>query len=172
MWCFRHENLMTVIHSDQATTYKTKYSQNSSHLYRLMLIKITCNCIIKNFIQLLVRETENITGLNIPGCFLLFFFFLFSFSASLWASLIAQPLKNPPAMWENLVWTLGWKDPLDKGMITNPFRVAPWPFPFCFIIISRWLPCFCSWQQERKKIQSKGWKGAYPNCRLPWKNFS
>ena len=32
------------------------------------------------------------------------------------ASLIAQLLKNPPAMQETLVWSLGWEDPLEEGM--------------------------------------------------------
>ena len=32
-----------------------------------------------------------------------------------WASLVAQLLKNPPAMWETWVWSLGWEDPLEKG---------------------------------------------------------
>ena len=30
-------------------------------------------------------------------------------------SLVAQLVKNPPAMQETLVWLLGWKDPLEKG---------------------------------------------------------
>ena len=30
----------------------------------------------------------------------------------LWAALVAQLLKNPPAMQETLVWYLGWEDPL------------------------------------------------------------
>ena len=34
----------------------------------------------------------------------------------LWrASLIAQLVKNPPAMQETPVWFLGWEDPLEKG---------------------------------------------------------
>ena len=32
-----------------------------------------------------------------------------------WASLVAQLAKNPPAMWETWVRSLGWKDPLEKG---------------------------------------------------------
>ena len=32
-----------------------------------------------------------------------------------WASLIAQLVKNPPAMQETLVQFLGWEDPLEKG---------------------------------------------------------
>ena len=34
---------------------------------------------------------------------------------SLWASLIAQLVKNPPAMQETLVEFLGREDPLEKG---------------------------------------------------------
>ena len=32
-----------------------------------------------------------------------------------WASHVAQLVKNPPAMWETWVQTLGWEDPLEKG---------------------------------------------------------
>ena len=28
---------------------------------------------------------------------------------------MAQLVKNPPAMWETWVWSLGWEDPLEKG---------------------------------------------------------
>ena len=31
-------------------------------------------------------------------------------------SLVAQLVKNPPAMWENWVRSLGWEDPLEKGI--------------------------------------------------------
>ena len=31
-----------------------------------------------------------------------------------WASLVAQLVKNPPAMWETWVWSLGREDPLEK----------------------------------------------------------
>ena len=31
-----------------------------------------------------------------------------------WASLVAQPVKNLPAMWETWAWSLGWEDPLKK----------------------------------------------------------
>ena len=36
------------------------------------------------------------------------------------ASLIAQTVKNLPAMWETWVWSLGWEDPLEKGLATYP----------------------------------------------------
>ena len=37
----------------------------------------------------------------------------------LWASLVAQMVKNPPAMWETWVWSLSWEDPLGKGKATH-----------------------------------------------------
>ena len=36
-----------------------------------------------------------------------------------WASLMAQPVKNLPARWVTWVWSLGWEDPLEKGMATH-----------------------------------------------------
>ena len=36
-----------------------------------------------------------------------------------WASLIAQLVKYPPAMWETWVQSLGWEDPLEKGKATH-----------------------------------------------------
>ena len=35
-----------------------------------------------------------------------------------WASLVAQLVKNPPAMWETWAPSLGWEDPLEKGKAT------------------------------------------------------
>ena len=34
-----------------------------------------------------------------------------------WASLVAWLVKNPPAMQETLVWSLGWEAPLEKGTV-------------------------------------------------------
>ena len=42
----------------------------------------------------------------------------------LWASLVAQMVKNPPAIWETWVWSLGWEDPLEKGMATHSSILA------------------------------------------------
>ena len=36
-----------------------------------------------------------------------------------WVSLVAQTVKNPPAMQETWVWSLGWEDPLEEGMATH-----------------------------------------------------
>ena len=41
--------------------------------------------------------------------------------SSSWAFLVAQLVKNPPAMWETWVGSLGWEYPLEKGKAT-PFQ--------------------------------------------------
>ena len=48
----------------------------------------------------------------------------------IWASLVAQVVKNPPAMWETWVQSLGWEDPLEEGMATHSSVLGwriPWP---------------------------------------------
>ena len=50
------------------------------------------------------------------------------------ASLVVQLVKNPPAMWETWVQSLGWEDPLEKGKATHssilawriPGQYSPW----------------------------------------------
>ena len=41
-----------------------------------------------------------------------------------WASIVAQLVKNPPAMWETCVQSLGWDDPLEKGKATHSSILA------------------------------------------------
>ena len=44
-------------------------------------------------------------------------------------SLVAQLVKNPAAMWETWVLSLGWEDPLEKGTATQSSILAwkpPW----------------------------------------------
>ena len=57
-----------------------------------------------------------------------------------WASLVAQMVKNPPAMWETWVQSLGWEDPLEKGMATYSSILA-WRIP---------------WIEEPGRLQSMG----------------
>ena len=50
-----------------------------------------------------------------------------------WASLVAQLVKNPPAMRETWVRSLGWEDPLEKGTCTHSVMLAwriPWTIPY------------------------------------------
>ena len=45
-------------------------------------------------------------------------------SGSRWASLVAQLVKNLPAMWETWVRSLGWEDPLEKEKATRSSILA------------------------------------------------
>ena len=45
-----------------------------------------------------------------------------------WASLVAQTVKNPPAMWEIWVPSLVWEDLLEMGMETHSSILA-WKIP-------------------------------------------
>ena len=46
-----------------------------------------------------------------------------------WASIVAQLVKNPPAMWETWVQFLGWEDSLEEeGMATHTCILA-WRTP-------------------------------------------
>ena len=50
-----------------------------------------------------------------------------------WPSLVAQVVKNPPALWEISVQSLGWEDPLEKGKATRSSILAwriPWTVQF------------------------------------------
>ena len=46
-----------------------------------------------------------------------------------WASLVDQMVKNPPAVWETWVRSLGWEDPLEEGMATHS-SVLAWRIPW------------------------------------------
>ena len=46
-----------------------------------------------------------------------------------WASLVAHLVKNPSAMRETWVRSLGWEDPLEKGKATH-FSILAWRIPW------------------------------------------
>ena len=55
-------------------------------------------------------------------------------------SMVAQSVKNPPAIRETWVWSLGWEDLLEKGMATHSSMLA-WKIP---------------WTDEPGRLQSMG----------------
>ena len=57
-----------------------------------------------------------------------------------WASLVAKTVRNPPAMRETWVWSLGWEDPLEESMATHSSILA-WRIP---------------WMEEPGKLPSIG----------------
>ena len=46
-----------------------------------------------------------------------------------WASLVAQLVKNPPGMWETWAWSLDWEDSLEKGTATHS-SILTWRIPW------------------------------------------
>jgi len=46
-----------------------------------------------------------------------------------WAYLVAQMVKNPPAMQETWVPSLGWEYPLEKGKATHS-NILAWKIPW------------------------------------------
>ena len=58
----------------------------------------------------------------------------------IWASLVAQTVKNPPAMQETQVRSLSQEDPLEKGMATHS-SILVWRIP---------------WTEEPNGLQSLG----------------
>ena len=52
-----------------------------------------------------------------------------SVPACIWVSLVAQMVKNLPAMQETQVQFLGQEDPLEKGMVTHSSILA-WEIPW------------------------------------------
>ena len=63
------------------------------------------------------------------------------------AFLVAQLVKNPPAMWETWVPSLAWEDPLEEGMATTPV----------------FLPGESLWTEEPGRLQSVGSQGVGHN---------
>ena len=52
------------------------------------------------------------------------------------ASLVAQLVKNPPAMQETWIRSLGWEDPLEKGKATHS-RILAWRIPGLYSLWGR-----------------------------------
>ena len=69
-----------------------------------------------------------------------------------WASLVAQLVKNSPAVWETWVWSLGLEDPLENRRATHSIIFA-WKIP---------------WTEEPSRLQSTGLQ----RVRHDWATFT
>ena len=76
-------------------------------------------CITKRAYSLNVdqRDVNVFIEVKLPGIF------------CSWASLMAQSVKNPPAMRETQLRSLGWEDSLEKGKTTHSSILA-WRIPW------------------------------------------
>ena len=101
------------------------------------------------------------------------------------ASLVAQLVKNPPAMWEIWVLSLGWKDPLEKGKATHSSILAckiPWIIQsmgsylmefsvFCMVFGFQWISfvfCFVLLGQEDPLEEGMATHSSILAWRIPW----
>ena len=64
-----------------------------------------------------------------PHCYQLQQTFIYVGNTNIGASLVAQMVKNPLAMWETWVGSLGWEDLLEEGMAIHSSILA-WRIPW------------------------------------------
>ena len=62
-------------------------------------------------------------------------------------------VKGLPAIWETQVQSLGWEDPLEKGMATH-FSILAWRIP---------------WIEEPSRLQPIGLQRVGHDCTRVWK---
>ena len=72
---------------------------------------------IVNYLILSYAVNQSNDGINMYGL-----------TTQHWTLLVAQMVKNPPAMQETWVPSLGWEDPLEEGMATHSSILA-WRIP-------------------------------------------
>ena len=85
-------------------------------------------------IQMGISEEVDINNRGRGVCVLTIDFKSFIFQvwcdfSALWASLVAQLVKNPPALWVIWVQSLSWEDPLEKRKATHSSILA-WRIPW------------------------------------------
>ena len=66
--------------------------------------------------------------------------FEFLIGETVFETMVAQLVRNQPAVWETWVQSLGWEDLLEKGMATHS-SILSWRIP---------------WTEESGRLQSKG----------------
>ena len=67
-------------------------------------------------------------------------FFNYLWTICIWASVLAQIVKNLPVIWENQIPSLDQEDPVEKGKATHS-NILPWRIP---------------WTENPGKLQSMG----------------
>ena len=126
---------------------RAELSQPAGPLTLGLLFNKDFYCLWKKNVKVLVVQLYltvcNPTGPTEPArllcLFNLLYFWIFVLIIHR-ASLVAQMVKNLPAMQETLVWSLGWEDPLKKGMATHSSTLA-WRIP---------------WTEQPGRLQSMG----------------
>ena len=98
--------------------YNTFKLSNFINIYWLPISQIFGEDLMKHILNLIKR-----------ACYILNLINKYVSFCSFGASLVAQMVKNPPAMRETRVHSLDWEDPLEKGMATHS-SVLAWRIPW------------------------------------------
>ena len=75
--------------------------------------------------------------------------------------LVAQLVKNPPAMRDTWVRSLGWEDPLEKGKATHSSLPSD--------ALSQHLPSYLGFSYLGHGVSLHGCSRKHSSCCLPWK---
>ena len=102
----------------------------------------------------------------------------------IWASLVAQMVKNLPIMWEALARSLGWEEPLENEM-ANHSSILAWRIPcteepdrlqssgILFIHLKKWNNDICSNMGRPRDCHTEQRKSEKPyDMAYIWKLFS
>ena len=93
---------------------------------------------------------------------------LLGINDKIWASLLAQTVKNLSVMQETQVWFLGWEDPLEKRMATHS-NILAWRIPWIgfpeksmgFFVRNQWpMP---PWVYSLTRMMLWSWEVAVPS---------
>ena len=129
VWCQQQQRDRGRTKVFWGTAYCTHLAQGKNWLWRASSSEIRCYCQqhldgLQNW-----ENKQSMFFCRFNFCSVLFLKYLLSNMCSLRASLVAQLVKSPPAMWESWVGSLGWEDPLEKEIGTHSSILAlriPW----------------------------------------------
>ena len=78
-----------------------------------------------------------------------------------WVSIVAQLVRNLPAMWESWVRSLAWEDPLEKGKATHS-NILAWRIPWTIHGVAKT-------RTQQSDFQFQGGEEILDNC-FEWSN--
>ena len=127
---------------DSIIRHKCIYNSHSCLIYFLFM-NMKCSSLFLMFVFVLKSILSDMYVAT-PYAFLCFLFPTLNFylyvslyfkciCGHLWASLVAQMVKNLPVMQETWVWSMGWEDPLEKALVTHSSILAWRPLGSCFV---------------------------------------
>ena len=107
-----------------------------------------------------VHQSAILHYLN-PFCWLLLLLVSFTCSTIIYgASLVAQMVKNPPAMQKAWVRSLGWEDPLEEGH-GNPFQYSCLEKPHGQRSLAGYSPLGCKELDTTERLSAAQGQGPY-----------